>query len=157
MRINRTNSIKNEFFKSSIIFSLLILIIFVSFFSFFTFNSQIEQAHSAIKQNNKAINFSIEGYVRDLTNLINFLSDRSSVRFAYKQDSKKVQEALKMYRSLQSFNRHITYIYSGYKDGSLLINNYIPPKGFNCVIRPWYKTAMKSKPDASVGEPYQEA
>ena len=89
MRINRTNSIKNEFFKSSIIFSLLILIIFVSFFSFFTFNSQIEQAHSAIKQNNKAINFSIEGYVRDLTNLINFLSERSSVRFAYKQDSKK--------------------------------------------------------------------
>ncbi len=157
MRINRTNSIKNEFFKSSIIFSLLILIIFVSFFSFFTFNSQIEQAHSAIKQNNKAINFSIEGYVRDLTNLINFLSERSSVRFAYKQDSKKVQEALKMYRSLQSFNRHITYIYSGYKDGSLLINNYIPPKGFNCVIRPWYKTAMKTKPDASVGEPYQEA
>ena len=50
----------------------------------------------------------------------------------------------------------INYIYSAYKNGFLLINDYTPPEGFDPTVRPWYKAALKSAPHISPGIPYRE-
>ena len=38
----------------------------------------------------------------------------------------------------------------------MLINNYTPPVKFDPTTRPWYQAAMETKPDTSIGLPYQE-
>ena len=71
-------------------------------------------------------------------------------------DKEERKTVLDMYRALEKADSDINYIYSGYRDGSLLINNYTPPKGFNSVVRPWYQAALKTSPDISGGVPYRD-
>lgn len=60
------------------------------------------------------------------------------------------------YRSFSNANSHITYLYSGYKNGLMLINDYPLPAGFDPTARPWYRAAMAIKPETSIGLPYRD-
>ncbi|KUK20071.1 cache domain-containing protein, partial [Pseudothermotoga lettingae] len=71
-------------------------------------------------------------------------------------DEKSRQNVLEIYGLIEKADSDINYIYSGYRNGMLLINNYEPPEGFDPTIRPWYTAAIESYPEISWGEPYQE-
>ena len=84
------------------------------------------------------------------------LHDDREIRAAALKAAKDHQRILDLYRSFSRANNNITYIYSGYENGLLLINDYTPPDGYDPTIRPWYQAAMDSRPLTSIGLPYQE-
>ena len=149
-------TIRTELFKSSMVLSCAILIIFSILLSSILYYSGISNAHAVIRQRNYAVRFFIEGYFTKIHNAVEFLSTNKKIQNAPSLGLDGRQDILNLYRSLEEADPDINYIYSGYKDGSLLINNYTPPEGFNPVIRPWYQVAIKAKPNISDGLPYKE-
>jgi len=149
-------TIRKELFKSSIALSCAILIIFSILLSSILYYSGISNAYAVIRQRNQAVNFFIEGYFTKIHNAVQFLATNNKIRNAPSLGSEDHQDILNLYESLEIADPDINYIYSGYKNGSLLINNYIPPEGYNPAARPWYQAAIESSPDISEGLPYKE-
>ncbi len=146
-------TIKNEIFKVITLFSINILVIFgilLGSFLYFTFYSNVK---SYLRQRNQALKFLLEGYFVKLHNYIDFLSRIDGVRNVLLLGEENRKEVLKIFRDFELSDPDINYIYAGFKDGSLLINNYIPPPGFNSTVRPWYKIAIKKAPNISDGLP----
>ncbi len=156
--MNNSNkiTIRQELFKSSIVLSCAIIIIFSILLSSILYYSGMSNANAVIRQKNQAVNFFIDGYFTKICNTVQFLATNKKIQNATSLGSDAHQDILKLYKSLEIADPDINYIYSGYKNGSLLINNYIPPEGFNSVIRPWYQAAIKAAPNISEGVPYQD-
>ncbi|CCK82248.1 sensor domain-containing diguanylate cyclase [Desulfobacula toluolica] len=149
-------TIRKELFKSSIILSCSILIIFSILSSSFLYYAGISNAYVVIRQRNQAVNYFIAGYFTKIHNAVQFLASNRKIQNAPSLGANDLQDILNLYKSLEIADPDINYIYSGYKNGSLLINNYTPPEGYNSVVRPWYQEAIKSAPDISGGLPYKE-
>ncbi len=149
-------TIKNRLFKSIIALSFAILITTSFFLSIVLYNSDISNINRIFKEKNIAIKYFIDGYFIKIQNSVEFLSHIDKVRNIQKLGRDEREDVLKLYKSFQKADSDINYIYSGYKDGSLLINDYIPPVDYNSTNRPWYKAALKSKPNVTQGIPYRE-
>jgi len=147
-------SIRKEIFNSSLIFSLIILVVFSLFLMNILYNLGISKAHDIIKQRNYAINFFVEGYFSEINNTLDILAANKEVQDALWLDSSARQRVLDLYKSFSDANHNISYIYSGYKNGELFVNDYLPPEGYDATVRPWYQKAMAAKPEISTGEPY---
>ena len=156
--MNNSNKmlIRKEFFKSSIILSCAILIIFSILSSSVLYYSGISNASAFIRQRNQALNYFISGYFTKIHNAVQFLATNKKIQNAPSLGADDHQDILNLYKSLEIADPDINYIYSGYKDGSLLINNYTPPEGYDPVIRPWYQVAIDAAPNISDGLPYKE-
>jgi len=152
----KNTSIRKELFQSSIFLSCAVLIIFSIFLSTVFYYNEISNVRALIQQRNHAVTFFIDGYFTKIHNDVEILSSNWYVRHAMDLDQTSRQKILDLYQSFEDVDSDITHIYSGYQDGSLLINNYIPPVDYNPVIRPWYRAAVESQPDLSDGVPYQE-
>ncbi len=150
-------SIKQEVFYTGMIFSIITLLVFGIMFSNYLGRIAVERARSGIMENNKQIGIFTEGLFTEVTNTIEALAKNTDIVKAGSGDEISRERALAIYRDFYKANENIAYIYSGYEDGSLLINDYTPPPGFDSTKRPWYIAAMKNRPEQSVGLPYQEA
>ena len=149
-------TIRSELFKSSIILSCAILVIFGFLLSIILYYSGMSNADAVIRQRNQAVNFFIRGYFTKIHNAVQFLASNKKVRNALSLDQNGRLDILKLYKELEAIDPDINYVYSGYRNGLLLINNYTPPNGYNPVVRPWYQAAIKSAPNISAGLPYRE-
>ncbi|MCK4503657.1 MAG: cache domain-containing protein, partial [Desulfuromonadales bacterium] len=118
--------------------------------------SELANAQALVRQRNQTDSCFIDGYFTKIHNAVEFLSSNTQIRNAIAFDQADNTEILTLYKSLQLSDPDINYVYSGYNNGSLLINDYTPPAGFNSVVRPWYKAAMAAQPDISDGIPYQD-
>ena len=156
MAKTRKSSIRQEVFKSSMIFSSIILILFGLFLSSILYRSGISKANEIIKQRNYAVNFFINGYFSEINNTIEILADNKEIQNAPWLDLSARQRVLRLLKKFTEVNKNISFLYIGYENKELLINDYTPPKGYDPTIRPWYKAAMAVKPLISTGVPYQE-
>ncbi len=147
-------SIRKEIFNSSLIFSLIIVVVFSLLLINILYTLGMSKAHAILKQRNYAINFFIEGYFSEINHTIDILAANKEVQDAPWLDSSARQRVLDLYKSFSDANPNISYIYSGYKNGELFINDYLPPEKFNVTVRPWYQKAMAAKPKISTGAPY---
>ncbi|WP_291321840.1 diguanylate cyclase [Desulfonatronospira sp.] len=112
--------------------------------------------NNSLKSANREVSIFIEGYFNEVKNTTDILAENQDIIDA-KTNEQARAKALEIYKSIASANSNIAYIYSGYANGLLLINDYIPPDNFDPTIRPWYTIAMQAKPATSIGVPYQEA
>ena len=151
-----SGSIRRDLFGHSIILLCSILVSYSVLLSIIIYHSEMSNAYSIIKHRNQAVNFFIEGYFAKLRNDVLLLSEIKEVREAPYLGTKAQNKVLKLYSSVEKIDPAINYVYSGYRNGLLLINNYEPPKGFDPTVRPWYKAALQSAPNVSNGIPYQE-
>ena len=149
-------SIRKEIFNSSMIFSSIILVVFSLFLSNILYRSGMSKAYDIIKHRNYAVNFFIDGYFSEINNTIEILAANEEIQNVPWLGLSARQRVLNLYKSFAEINQNITFIYSGYENKELLINDYTPPKGFNPTVRPWYQSAMAVKPRLSTGLPYQE-
>jgi len=150
-------SIKEEVFYLGIFSSLITLLVFGFLFYISLFNNNIDNAKRSIMETNRQISIFTEGYFSELTNTIEALSKNHDIKNAMSGDEKMKERVLATYIDFFNANKNITYLYSGYEDGLLLINDYIPPEGYDTTKRPWYIAAMNKKPETSIGLPYQDA
>lgn len=157
MSILKNMSIKREVFYFGLILSCLILAIFGVLFSINVLTSGIESVRDFLRETNHSISIYTEGYFREITNTIEALSENIDIRDAMLEDYQTKERALALFHSFYEANPNILYIYSGYEDGVLLINDYTPPQGFDPRKRPWYLAAISSMPETSTGVPFQEA
>ncbi len=150
------NSISGELFKNSVVLSCATLIVFGVLLSTILYKSELANAKALIHQRNQAVTYFIDGYFTKFHNSIDFLSSNPNIINAASLKESEKNKTLFLYQLLQDADTDINYVYSGYSDGSLLINNYTPPPKFNSTTRPWYKAALKVEPAISGGIPYQE-
>jgi len=150
------SSIKREIFQSSTLLALIVVAVFGFFLSTILYYSEISKARAIINRTNHAVVLFIEGYFTEIINTITMLDENKEVRDAISLGKEARQRTLDEYRSVSKANKNITYIYSGYENGLMLINSYTPPAGFDPRTRPWYRAAMAIKPETSIGLPYQE-
>ena len=150
------NSIRHEIFRDITILSFVILVFFGFTLTANFYLSKLSEMEIFINQKNLSLKYYIEGYFTKFINTVNFLSISDNVIHANNLSDDSKQDIRDLYHNLEKSDPDINYIYSGYEDGSLLINNYEPPEGYNPVIRPWYQAALESFPHVSNGIPYRE-
>ncbi|MDZ7832401.1 MAG: sensor domain-containing diguanylate cyclase [Desulfobacterales bacterium] len=117
----------------------------------------INSAYAVIRNKNQAATNYIQGHFTPLRSAVQFLARKPEVIYAVEDPLSHKEKALSLFETLKKFLPNINYIYSGYEDGTLLINDYTPPKGYDPRKRPWYLAALKASPDISGGIPYREA
>ena len=138
------------------ILSSVLLLIFGTVLAARLYRSEIRSAYAVIEQKNRTLNALIEGYFTEIANTIGVLASTKAIQEAGSLDPDAREAVLELYGSFADANKNITYIYSGYRNGLLLINDYTPPEGYDPTDRPWYQSALAAMPDISIGLPYQE-
>ncbi len=149
-------TVKQEIFQSNFILGLVIVTIFGCFLATVLYSSEISKARAVLNQTNHAVVLFIEGYFTNIADTISVLDENVEIRSAMGLGERTHQHILAEYMSILKANRNLKYVYSGYKNGLLLINNYAPPAGYDPTSRPWYRAAMSVKPNISIGLPYQD-
>jgi diguanylate cyclase (GGDEF)-like protein/PAS domain S-box-containing protein len=150
------SSIKREIFQSSTLLALIVMTIFGFLLSALLYHSETSKARALINRTNHGVALFIDGYFTEIINTIAVLGENKEIRGAMVLGDDARQRILDGYRSITKANNNITYIYSGYENGLMLINDWTPPAGFNPASRPWYRAAMAAKSGTSIGLPYRE-
>ena len=154
--LSRKSSIKREIFQSSALLALLVVAVFGFFLSTVLYIVESSKARAIMKGTNHAVVLFIEGYFTEITNTITVLDGNREIPEAMTLGEEARQRILDEYRALSGVSNNIAYIYSGYENGLMLINDYVPPEHFSPSARPWYQVAMASKPGVAIGLPYQD-
>lgn len=76
---------------------------------------------------------------------------------AAKNSQSQKEQVLSLFQTHNHFLPNIKYVFSGYEDGTLLIDNWKPSADYDPKKRPWYQVALKSSPNISGGIPYKDA
>lgn len=150
------SSLRNQLFSQSMLFSGLLLFFIGGYLATFLYQQEIRTTHDLIQAHNHSLNLFTEGYFNEISHNIEFLADDINVQNGDLYTDDYRQKALHMYSQLQRSNTNIYFVFSGYKDKGLLINDYTPPPDFVMEERPWYTAAVSSFPHLSIGEPYQD-
>src|ERR1035437_7600650 len=124
------SSIKREIFQSSTLLALIVMAIFGFLLSALLYYSQISKARAVINRTNQGVALFIDGYFTEIINTITVLEENKEIRDAMALGKEARQRILDGYRSIPKANKNITYIYSGYENGLMLINGYTPPERF---------------------------
>lgn len=157
MRLLKSNlSIRKEVFYIGLVFTTITLVVFGLFFSNYLSSASINQAKLAIKERNQQITIFTNGLFAEISNTIEVLSNNRDVIYA-QTDRLQRERALALFKDFANANPNITYIYSGYENGELLINDYDTPAGFDSTVRPWYRAALEASPKQVSGYPYRDA
>ncbi len=138
------------------IFSCSILVVFSIFFSNILYRSGLSKADDIIKQRNFAVNYFVDGYFSKVNNTIDILADNKDVQNFPWLDAAGRERVLKLFKFFTKSNPNVSYIFSGYENKTLVINDYSTPDGFDSRSRPWYQAAMAVKPKLSTGLIYQD-
>ncbi|MBJ7549517.1 sensor domain-containing diguanylate cyclase [Marinomonas ostreistagni] len=155
--MKKFSKLHQQIFSITTALALLTILIISVCIASLLYTQGIDNAESVLRNKNRSVNALIEGYVAPLRKAVEYTGSSASgvdhSRFQEPETQTKIQS---LYKILQNTIPNIHYIFSGYEDGSLLINNYTPPSDYNAVERPWYQAAIKSNPMISDGVPYQD-
>lgn len=115
--------------------------------------SGMKTARDFIRNVNNTVTSFINGYFRKFYVVVDVLSSIPEVRYAPYLTDEERRKVLEIYRIFQEADRDIYYLYSGYENGLLLINDYEPAEGYDPRVRPWYRAALESRPRPTGGIP----
>ncbi|KAF2956588.1 cache domain-containing protein [Marinitoga sp. 38H-ov] len=146
---------KNKLLNYALIISF-IFVIYISVNSIiYYYNTNLTKSQDYIKSENSVIATFINDYFTELINIAETFSKDSDFLNAYisKESEKKVLEILKNYRES---NENIEFIYPGYKNKKIIIDNWEVPEEYDPTIRPWYLEGIKNPNSVYIGTPYRE-
>ena len=150
-------SIRQEVFYLGLLISIVFFTVIGVFLAFTLYSTGRESAEHSLEGTNMEISAFIDGYFTEIINTLEVLAADPDIKNYMDGTEASKDRALLTYRHFETANDNIAYIYSGYENGDLLINDYTPAEGFVPAERPWYIEAMEEKPATSVGLPYREA
>lgn len=135
--------------------SIILIIGIGLFFSINYYNINLGKAQDYIKSENSLVATFINDYFKELIHFAEtFANDKDFINAEFSRESeKKVLEVLKNY---QNSNKNIAYVYVGYKNKKMVINDWEVPEEFDPTIRPWYKEGIKNPKTVYIGTPYKE-
>lgn len=134
-------TIKHEMFLLGFASLIIGSLVFVSVFFVFFFNSNLENAKNTLRACNNQIVTYVEGVFHESANLVDILSrDQTIINAGYGSE----KAVIDVFDAIYEDNSNITYIYSGYSNGSLYINNYDKPENYDSTTRPWYLASQQA-------------
>lgn len=151
-------TIKQEVFNIGLIFSMITFFLFGGVLCVSIYLLEINHAREIMKDVNYHMAVVAKNESKSIANTLKVLSNDFNIREAGTSDSVQIiDSAKKLYRDYYNADNNITQIYSGYINGRLVINNWIPPKDYDPTVRPWYMGASQVD-DNSVVQimPYQD-
>ena len=157
MKTKQSKILKNSLFINFLLISFLMSLLFGSLMSVILYYYGINSAYALIRNKNQAATNYIVGYFTPLRSTVEYLSKQPEIIYAASDSQRYAEKALLLFEMHSRTLSNINFVYSGYEDGTLLINDYTPPDNFNSKTRPWYKAALESSPAISGGVPYEEA
>lgn len=141
--VNKKMSIRREVFYWGLLSFTLIMTVFGAMLIKPDFDRGIEDAKNSIKYENSDINDYVEGIFRETDEMLEALVLNESVITAIDGGEEDIQSVLELYNILTITDENIAYVYSGYQNGTILVNDYPLPEGFDPRTRPWYKAALE--------------
>ena len=120
---------------------------------------QVNHAKQALHDSNYHMAMIAKNQSRAISNTLQVLSNNPDVRTAgLSDDEALVSKVRSLYRDYYNSDKNIMYIYSGYENGRIIIDNWTSPPEFDPRERPWYKHATDIKENKVVlGRAYQDA
>ncbi|MGB3221306.1 MAG: diguanylate cyclase [Desulforhopalus sp.] len=146
-------TIRKEIFLIGVGFLIALSVIFIFMQSVILYRSGMEAARLKIAGANKQIASYVEAHLEGLAAAVKIMAANPDV---VNGNEKTMERILSYFRFIEESNPNVKYCYAGYENGELLINNYIPPAGFDPRTRPWYRSAVARYPELSIGFPYQD-
>ncbi|WP_038052518.1 sensor domain-containing diguanylate cyclase [Thermotoga sp. Mc24] len=150
------SSLKKELFWRITTTVIVVFVVIGALGIFQLYLSGMNAARDFIKNANNTVTSFINGYFRKFYVVVDVLSRIPEVRYAPYLTDEERRKVLEIYRIFQEADRDIYYLYSGYENGLLLINDYEPAEGYDPRVRPWYRVALESRPRPTGGIPYRE-
>lgn len=155
--MKQSSKLHRQIFAITTSLALITIVIISAWIASILYTQGIDNAESVLRNKNRSVTTLIDGYVAPLRKAVAYTgSSASGIDHSHYREQATQEEILSLFEVLQNTIPNIHYIFAGYEDGSLLINDYTAPDGFNAVTRPWYQAAIKSSPLISDGVPYQD-
>lgn len=155
--MKKLSKLHRQIFSITTTLALLTILIISVCIASLLYTQGIDNAESVLRNKNRSVTALIEGYVAPLRKAVDYTGSKASdVDHSNYHEPDTQAKILNLFDTLQNTIPNIHYIFAGYEDGSLLINNYTPPSDYNAVLRPWYQAAIKTSPLISDGIPYQD-
>ncbi|MGF1690661.1 sensor domain-containing diguanylate cyclase [Photobacterium kagoshimensis] len=155
--IDNSNTIKKEVFRSSMIYSVVLLLGMACLMGLLLFKSEKIRVNQVIKLHNESTNHIIAGHFNEMSHIVTSLSETNYVRNASLDQKIDKKKLLNYYQNIQNSNSKITHLYSAYANNLLLINDGPLPEGFKPTNQAWFTYAVEKAPNISIGLPYQDA
>jgi diguanylate cyclase (GGDEF)-like protein len=146
-------TIRKEIFLIGLGFLIAVSVIFILMQSVILYRSGMEEARLRIAGSNKEIASYVEAHLEGLATAVKIMAANPDVVTG---NDESMERVLSYFRSIEESNPNVKYCYAGYENGKLLINDYIPPVGFDPKTRPWYQAALARYPELSIGFPYRD-
>lgn len=153
----RVKTLKRSLFVNLLFLSVAMVLLFGTLMAAILYYSGMDNAYAVIRNKNQATTNFIQGYFTPLRSAVEYLAQKPEVINAVDDPFSQQDKALSLFETIENSLPNINYIYSGYEDKTLLINDYTPAKGYDPRTRPWYRAALTAAPDISGGIPYREA
>lgn len=145
-------------FQSSSFLALAVMVCFSLLFAGVFHVSERAKARAVLRHANRSAQLFVTGVFREIIHTLSVLEADPEIRNGAALGPEARDRVLSKYRAHAHANEAIEFVYSGYSDGSMMIDPDVweVPEGFDPTVRPWYVAAMRSAPMISVGVPYQE-
>ena len=152
--LKSTIKISGEVFVINAILFGLTLIICLGMLLGNAYNASIHQIESYTKSTNEHMTLLFERYINGLSSILTVIYEDERIIYEDIHDPQVYNQILDTFRRYELTNEDIRFIYAGYEDGTLLINNWEPTSDYSCLDRPWYRAARNAMPEMSVAKPY---
>lgn len=135
-------TIKREMFLIGFIFLIFTSLLFSGIFLCVVYRSNLKSARASLCECNNQMTTYTEGIFHENAMIVEILARNDTVIHA---GNGSFEAVLAEFHPILEANDNITYIYSGYADGSLLIDGYATPLDFDATERPWYLAAAATQ------------
>ena len=149
-------TIRREMFFIGLFCLAIIAAVVVSMLSVGIYRAGLATAEERISGANRQISAYVEAHLEGLAASVQILAASPDVVNGDSGGEEAQDRARAYFRFVEKANPNVKYCYAGYADGSLLINGYAPPAGYDSRLRPWYTAAVNASPGMNIGQPYRE-
>lgn len=150
-------TIRREMFFIGLLCLAAIAAVVVSMLSVGIYRSGLSTAHERIAGANRQISAYVEAHLEGLAAALRIIAASPDVIHGDTGGEEARERARTYFRFVEMSNPNVKYCYAGYANGELLINDYVPPEGYDPRTRPWYDAAVKVWPEMNIGQPYRDA
>jgi hypothetical protein len=125
-------------------FNFLIFMFLLIFFLEKYYEGVYDRAITILKYKNENLALEFNNYFSNIKKHLNILKNEKDIILSFYNNEHDNENLLKL-KSIKNEDKTIKYIYIGYKNNKLLINDWEIPKNFDLTKRPWYINAKNKK------------
>ena len=146
-------TLKSEVFLLSLAYALVFSLVFILIIGSVLFTARLNEMKAKLQGSNAQILTYMDTLFSGSRSLLEYFDETADLTA---RDAQERQEILSMFRDIQSSVPDVLSVFIGYRDGSLLVNDYLIPEDYDATQRSWYREAAEKYPDVAIAFPYRE-